>query len=169
LVEKPVTRRLVQGATAALALLLGLAALPAPTLEGRWKLVEQRYGSSGANLISIEAPPRLEFTVSGGRLIGRIWAANDRSKSFDWPALQTEHGQRRIEIRQVSIQPGNNLARAVYRVPPSSPDGDVLEITEEYRLAEGGSVLLGTVTITALVKENPAGSYTLQRRFEREP
>jgi len=54
-------------------------------------------------------------------------------------------------------------------VPPSSPDGDVLEITEEYRLAEGGSVLLGTVTITALVKENPAGSYTLQRRFEREP
>jgi hypothetical protein len=149
--------------------LLCLAALPVPTLEGRWKLVEQRYGSSGANLITIETPLRLEFTVSGGRLIGRIWAANDRSKALDWPALQTEHGPHPIEIRQVSIQPSINLARAVYRVPPSSPDGDVLEITEEYRLAEGGSVLLGSVTITALAKEKPAGSYTLQRRFEREP
>jgi hypothetical protein len=152
-----------------LALLLGLAALPAPTLEGRWKLVEQRYGSSGANLISIEAPLRLEFTVSGGRLVGRIWASGDRSKAQSWPTLQTEHGPHPIEIRQVSIQPGNNLARAVYRVPPSSPDGDVLEVTEEYRLAEEGAVLLGTVTITALAKEKPAGSYKLQRRFEREP
>jgi hypothetical protein len=152
-----------------LALLLGLAALPAPTLEGRWKLVEQRYGSSGANLISIEAPLRLEFTVSGGRLVGRIWAAEDRSKPLPWPALLTDHGRHPIEIREVSIQPGSNLARAVYRVQPGSPDGDVLEVTEEYRLAEGGTVLLGTVTVTAFEKENPAGSYKLHRRFVREP
>ncbi|MCI0656963.1 MAG: hypothetical protein L0170_07825, partial [Acidobacteria bacterium] len=148
-------RNALRGATAALSVLLCLAALPAPTLEGRWKLVEQRYGSGSANLISIEAPLRLEFTVSGGRLIGRIWAAADRSKALGWPALLTEHGPRPIEVRQVSIQAGSNLARAVYRLLPSSPDGDVLEIAEEYRMAEGGTALAGTVTVTALGKGHP--------------
>ncbi|MCI0566652.1 MAG: hypothetical protein L0Z52_00495 [Acidobacteria bacterium] len=159
----------LRGATAALTALLCLSALPPPTLEGRWKLVEQRYGSGSANLVSIEAPLHLEFTVSGGRLIGRIWAAEDRSKALGWPALFTEHGPRPIEVRQVSIQAGSNLARAVYRVAPASADGDVLEIAEEYRMAEGGTVLSGTVTVTALGKCNPVGSYTLHRRFEREP
>jgi len=164
-----VTRSDYQGALAALSLLLCLAALSVPTLEGRWKLVEQRYGSGSANLVSIEAPLRLEFSVSGGRLIGRVWAAGDRSKALGWPALLTDHGPHPIEIREVSIQPGSNLARAVYRVQPSSPDADALEITEEYRMVEGGTVLLGTVTVTALEKENPAGSYRLHRRFVREP
>jgi hypothetical protein len=157
------------GATAALIALLCLSALPATTLEGRWKLVEQRYGSGNANLASIEAPLRLEFSVSGGRLVGRIWIAEDRSKALAWPALLTEHGPHPIEIRQVSIQAGSNLARAVYRVQPSSAGGDVLEITEEYRMVEGGSALLGTVTVTAFAKDIAAGSYTLHRKFEREP
>jgi hypothetical protein len=157
------------GAIAALSVVLCLAALPAPTLQGIWKLVEQRYGSGSANLISIEAPLRLEFSVSGGRLVGRIWVAEDRSKALPWPALLTDHGPHPIEVREVSIQPGSNLARTVYRVQPSSPDADALEITEEYRMVEGGTVLLGTVTVTALKKENPAGSYRVHRRFVREP
>ena len=154
---------------AALVLVFCLAALPAPTLQGRWKLVEQHYGSGGANLITIEAPLRLEFSVSAGQMVGRIWAAEDRSKALAWPALLTEHGTHPIEIRQISIQPGNNLARAAYRVPPASPGGDVLEVVEEYRMVDGGMVLLGTVTVTALANDFPAGSYTLHRRFAREP
>ena len=162
-------RSVLHGATAALTILFCLAASPAPTLEGRWNLVEQRYGSGSANLVSIEAPLRLEFSVSGGRLVGRVWPAEQRSKALSWPALLTEHGPHPIEIRQVNIQAGANLARAVYRVQPSAPGGDVLEIVEEYRIAGGGTELLGTVTVTALADGQPAGSYTLQRRFEREP
>lgn len=156
-------------AAATLGMLLCLAALPAPSLEGRWKLVEQRYGSGSANLVSIEAPLRLEFFVSGGRLAGRIWMAEERSKALAWPAFPTEHGPHPIEIRQLSIQPLNNLARAVYRIAPASADGDVLEIAEEYRMAEGGAVLLGTVTVTAFEKDIATGSYTLNRKFERVP
>ena len=149
--------------------LLGLAAVPSPTLVGKWKLVEQRYGSGNANLVSFEAFVRLEFFVSEGRLVGRIWAGEDPAKALVWPALLTEHGPHPVDVRQITIDPGANLARAVYRPRPSSPDGEALEIVEEYRVADGGSVLLGTVTIKSLGPGEAAGSYILRRRFEREP
>lgn len=154
---------------AALTGLLCLAATPTPTLVGSWKLIEQSYGSGNANLASGEAPVRLEFFASGGRLVGRIWAGEDRSKAVPWPAFLTEHGPRPVEIREVSIDAGTNLARAVYRPRPSSPDSDVLEIVEEYRVAEEGATLLGTVTIKSLGRGEAAGSYVLKRRFERAP
>jgi len=154
---------------AALTALVCLASMPAPTLVGSWKLVEQSYGSGNANLASVEAPVRLEFLASGGRLIGRVWAGEDRTKAVAWPALLTEHGPRPIDIRQISIDAGTNVARAVYRSRPSSPESDVLEIVEEYRVADEGATLLGTVTITALDRGKAAGSYVLKRRFERWP
>ena len=158
-----------RGAVAALTALLCLAAVPVPTLEGRWKLVEQRYGSGNANLASIEAPVRLEFLASEGRLVGRIWAGEDRTRVLAWPALLTEHGPHPVEVRRITIDPRNNLARAVYRPRPSSPDGEALEIVEEYRVAEGGAELLGTVTVRSLGAEGAAASYVLKRRFEKAP
>jgi hypothetical protein len=157
---------------AALAILTGvflLAAAPARTLEGRWKLVEQRFGSGNANLAPIEAPVRLEFYLSYGRLAGRIWAGEDTSKALSWPAMLTEHGPHPVDIRQIAIDPASNLARAVYRPHPSSPDGEVLEIVEEYRVVEGGSILQGSVTIRSLGPGDSTGSYLLVRRFTREP
>ena len=159
----------IRGAVAALVAFFCLAAVPVPTLEGRWKLVEQRYGSGNANLASVEAPVRLEFFVSGGRLVGRIWAGEDRTRALDWPALLTEHGPHPVDVRQITIDPASNRARAVYRPRPSSPTGEPLEIVEEYRVADGGSVLLGTVTNKSLGPGEAAGSYILRRRFEREP
>jgi hypothetical protein len=155
----------------ALAILTGaflLAAAPAPTLEGRWKLVEQRYGSGNANLAAIEAPVRLEFFLANGRLAGRIWSGEDPTKALSWPAMPTEHGPHPVDIRQIAIDPATNLARAVYRPHPSSPEGELLEIVEEYRVVEGGSILQGSVTIRSLGPGKSSGSYVLQRRFERE-
>jgi hypothetical protein len=163
------TLRVLRRAAMALAAFLCMAAVPASSLEGRWKLVEQRYGSGELNLASIEAPARLEFFVSGGRLAARIWAGEDRSSALPWPALLTEHGAHPLEIRQLSIDPASNQARAVYRPRPATPNAEVVEIIEEYRLAEGGGALLGTVTVSSLGPGGPAGSYVLKRRFVREP
>jgi len=149
--------------------LLALAALPAPTLEGRWKLIEQRYGSGQSHLIAIDPPLRLEFFVAGGKLTARVWPALDRPQPLAWPAFLSEHAAHPIEIKQVAIRPGDNLARALYRLKPAAPESDEIEILEEYRLAEEGGVLVGTVTVTAHGKTGPAGSYVLQRRFVREP
>jgi hypothetical protein len=45
----------------------------------------------------------------------------------------------------------------------------VLEVVEEYRVAEGGRYLEGSVRV-AFVRDGEArGSYVLHRRFEREP
>ncbi|HEV8337397.1 MAG TPA: hypothetical protein VGR67_13355 [Candidatus Polarisedimenticolia bacterium] len=161
------TSRKLRGALAAGALLC-LAGLPIPTVAGRWKLAEQVYGSGKANLATAEAPVRLEFFVSGGRLTGRIWAGNDAASALPWPALLTEHGPRPLEIRQMVIAPENDRVRAVCRTRAASPDEEVYEIIEEYRLSEAGAVLLGTVTIRAVGPDGSGGSYELHRRFERE-
>ena len=158
-----------QHAIVALAALLLLAAYPSPSLEGRWKLVEQRYGSGQAGRVIIDPPVRLEFFVSGGKLAARIWPALSSSHPMEWPAYLSEHAAHRVEVRQVLIHPGENIARAVYRVKPASSDGDEVEIREEYRLAEEGGALVGTVRVTAIGKEGTAGTYVLQRRFVREP
>jgi hypothetical protein len=162
------TRPLARVVLAALLALPLLAAQPSTTLEGKWRLVEQRFGSGKTNFASLEAPVRLEFYVSGAGLAARLWAAKDSSQGQSWPAMLGEH-PRRLDFRQVTIQPAGNLARAVYRIPPASPEGDVVEVTEEYRVVEGGGVLAGTVTVGVIGKEGPQGSYVLQRRFEREP
>jgi hypothetical protein len=164
-----VSFRTMRAGVAAAGLLLCLAGFPIPTVAGRWRLAEQVYGSGQANLVSVEAPVRLEFSVSGGRLTGRIWTGNDASSALPWPALLTEHGPRPLEIRQIVIAPGNDRVKAVCRTRSASPDEEVYEIAEEYRLSEAGAILLGTVTIRAVAPDGSGGSYVLHRRFEREP
>ena len=160
--------RTIRAGVAAAGLLLCLAGLPIPTVAGRWKLAEQVYGSGKANLAAMGAPVRLEFLVSGGRLTGRIWAGDDASSALPWPALLTEHGPRPLEIRQIVIAPGSDRVTAVCRTKSGSPDEEVYEVAEEYRLSEAGAVLLGTVTIRAVGPDGSGGSYVLHRRFERE-
>jgi hypothetical protein len=153
---------------ALLAALLCFAATPSSTLVGRWTLIDQRYGSGGANLVAPATPVRLEFLVSEGRLVGRVWTGGERSKVFPWPSFPAEGGPRSVDIRDINIDAVAGRARAVYRTAPSTPDGDVLEIVEEYRVAESGSVLLGTVTVGRVGPRGLSGSYVLHRRFERE-
>ena len=150
---------------AALTMLSTLAAMPVGTLEGRWKLVEQRRGERTANTAPSEKPVRLEFANAGGRLHGRIWAGDDTNASQPWPAMMADHGPVRIELKDLSIDGRTQRARASYIVKPSGTGGETLEVVEAYALSEDGRSLAGTVTITDSASR---GSYTLHRRFERE-
>jgi hypothetical protein len=156
---------------AALAILLGLlgiSPLPAATLEGRWKLVEQSAGSGGANVASPEAPLRLEFRLSGSSPAGRIWTAEEKPRPFPWPSFSMGSGSAPVEIEQLIFAPAGDSARTVYRV--KMPGGDsVLRVEEEYRLSDGGRALAGTVSVTSLEEGAARGTYRIHRRFEREP
>src|SRR2546426_319506 len=108
--------RLAQRSAATLlAILLGIPALQAATLEGRWKLVEERAGSGRANRVSPEAPLRLEFFLAGAALEGRVWTAENPSRAFPWPSFGTDRGPLPIQIESRSIAPAGDAARAVYR------------------------------------------------------
>ena len=150
---------------AALGVLFTLAAMPVGTLEGRWKLVEQRRGEKTANSASTENPVRLEFSILGGKLQGRIWAGHDTNASQPWPAMMTDHGPVRVELKDLSIDARTQRARASYVVKPSGTGGETLEVVEAYALSDDGRSLAGTVTVTDSASR---GSYTLHRRFERE-
>ena len=150
---------------AALGALFSLAAVPVGTLEGRWKLVEQRRGERTANSASTENPVRLEFSILGGKLEGRIWAGDDRSASHPWPAMMTDRGPVRVELKDLSIDPRTQRARASYVVKPSGTGGETLEVVESYALSDDGRSLTGTVRVT---DSTSRGTYTLHRRFERE-
>lgn len=150
---------------AALAALFSLAAVPVGTLQGQWKLVEQRRGEKTANNASTENPVRLEFLVLGGKLQGRIWAGDDRNASLPWPAMMADSGPVRVELKELSIDPRTQRARTSYVVKPSGTGGETLEIVEAYALADDGRYLTGTVTVTDVASR---GTYTLHRRFERE-
>jgi hypothetical protein len=149
--------------------LSGVSGLGAATIEGRWKLVEQSTGAGKANLVSADAPLRLEFRMTGASLAGRIWTAEKSPRPFPWPSFFSERNLLPVDAARVVISPGSDAARAVYRVRTSG-NGDLdLEVEEEYRLAEDGRALVGTVRITSLEGGKPSGSYLIHRRFEREP
>src|SRR5262245_51120509 len=152
---------------AALAALLSLAGAPAGTLEGRWKLVEQRRGAETLNTAPKEGPVRLEFAVAEGRLHGRIWSGDDRNGSHSWPAAMADHGPVRVEVKELLIDPRTQRARAAYVLKPGGAGGETLDIVEAYALADDGRSLTGTVTVSA-GEAGRRGSYTLYRRFERE-
>jgi hypothetical protein len=152
---------------AALVALASLAGMPAGTLEGRWKLVEQRRGAETLNTAPVDNPVRLEFTIAAGRLQARIWAGGDRDASQSWPAAMADHGPVRVEVKELLIDPRTQRARAAYVVKPSGTGGETFDIVEAYALADDGRSLTGTVTVSA-GDAGSRGSYTLHRRFERE-
>jgi hypothetical protein len=156
-------------AAALLLAALGSSGLQAATLEGRWRLVEERAGTGRANLAAPVAPLRLEFYPSGAALAGRIWTAEKPSRAFPWPSFRTEQGSLPIQLDERTVSPAGDRARALYRV--KAPDGGdaELQVEEEYRLTEGGDVLLGELRIAVREQGESRGSYTLRRRFEREP
>ena len=160
----PVLRRLLPLLAASAAVFI-LAAVPVGTLEGRWKLVEQRRGEQTANTAPSEKPVRLEFANAGGRLQGRIWAGDNTNASQLWPAMMADHGPVRVEIKELSIDARSQRARASYIVKPSGTGGETLEVIEAYALSDDGRSLTGTVIVTDTASR---GSYTLYRRFERE-
>jgi hypothetical protein len=157
-------------------LVIALAALCGPppavsagSLEGRWELVEQRYGKGAANQAPREEPVWLEFVQLGERLEASIWVGSSRSQAVAWPALAAEETQLPARVEELATGPLLDRVRAVYTVEPAEGEGTRLEVVESYRLGADGETLEGTVTVSFYRDEKPRGSYVLHRRFERRP
>ncbi len=137
----------------------------ADTLEGRWLLEKQSYGSGRSNQAQPDKPLLIEFYREGEGLAGRIWFGGRSGESVRWPSL----GQAPVRSEEVVVSPAEDRVRVRYRTE-SAPEAEVvLEVTEEYRVTDGGAALSGTVTVAVLRGGKPAGSYVLQRRFRKEP
>ncbi len=142
-----------------------VGALQAGPLEGRWLLESQSYGSGKANQAHVAKPLRMEFYRDGETLAGRIWFGGDHADALPWPSLVLAP----LRSEEVVISPAEDRVRARYRTVPADGGDVVLEITEEYRVTDGGTTLSGSVTVALLRGGKPAGSYVLERRFRREP
>ena len=150
------------------------AAWPAPalcagSLEGRWVLVEQHYGEGRSNLAPDDRPVKLEFSLEGNRLTGRVWAGDAEANAVPWPAAPVKGEPVPAQVRDYSSSPRLDRVRVEYSAEPAPGDGLVLEIVEEYRLVDEGKTLEGSVTVAFVRDGEPRGSYVLHRRFEREP
>jgi hypothetical protein len=154
--------------TVATILLLGVAVASAGTLEGRWLLVEQTYGSGRSNLVEEKEPLRLEFFREGDRLVGRAWFGDGSAGVMRWPSLLTGDAAA-VHVEEIVIAPREDRVRARYRTEPAPGEETALEIVEAYRVGDDGKTLTGTVTVSQTRAGETGGSYVLHRRFEREP
>jgi hypothetical protein len=145
-------------------------AVHAGTIDGRWRLVEQTYGSGGSNLMRSTSPVRLEFVRTASGFTGRVWAADDKSTGTPWPAVFSDGKAYGADLREIDVTASGDGVRAVYVVDLPDDPGVQLEITETYRVSsDDDSMMTGTVTIRMVRGGKQAGAYTLRRRFEREP
>ncbi len=144
-------------------------ALASGTIEGHWILVEQNYGKGKANFAPQDALVHLEFGVEGAGLTARVWEGENRAAAATWPAFDAGDGLLPLQIEERRIDRRSGTARAEYVVQPDPPDGVVLRIVEDYRVADKGASLIGTTTVFFLQGGEPRGSYVLHRRFERAP
>ena len=140
-------------------------------LEGRYRLVEQTYGGSLANLVENETPVTLTLVRSGVALDATLTAA-DSTARHPWPAFVTDAGALPVESLERRDDAASCGLHAKYRVRPS--DDLTLEIVEDYRCAGDGKALVGTYSVFFLARSpegtlSPRGSYVLHRRFERQP
>ena len=152
-----------------LLLLLGSADLGAASIEGRWRLTDQHYGSGASNLAPTERPLRLEFFRDASGLAGRIWPADPSAPPFPWPSFVAEGVPLPVLVEEMLVDPKLERIRIRYRVSPASSDGREILVAEEYHAVRGGRELEGSVKITALEGGKDRGSYVIHRRFEREP
>lgn len=164
----------------ALVLFLLAAALPAPgagpgggsarALDGSWRLIEQRYAGGAANLAFDEAPVRLQFATGKEGTTGLISAGEGAaSAALPWPAFPNDEGPLPVTVLDRSLDPAKSEVRAHYRVRPSPSDDLTLDVEERYAVSEDGRFLVGDMTVRFRQGEADRGSFTLHRRFEREP
>jgi hypothetical protein len=167
------TRRFSNLCAAGLITLL-LAASQSPaasagTIEGRWRLVEQTYGTDGSDLMRSATPVRLEFTRGASGTRGRVWTKDDEADGKPWPVLPLAATTARMRSSKVEVTPAADRVQASYSVVVPEDPELVLEIVEAYEIGDDDATLTGTVTVGVIRGGEPAGSYTLHRRFERQP
>lgn len=161
-------------------LFLLAVALPAPgaspaggsarVLDGTWRLVEQRYAGGAANLAFDEAPVRLQFATGKEGTTGLITAGEGAaSAALPWPAFSNDEGPLPLTVLERSLDAVKSEVRAHYRVRPSPSDELILDVEEKYAVSDDGRFLVGDLTVRFRQGEADRGSFTLHRRFEREP
>ena len=162
------SRAWTRGACASIIAFASAALALAGPIEGRFRLVEQRYERGDANLASQDLPVRVEFHREGGVLAGWIWAGDREEGALPWPAFAGDAGPVPVEGVEVRDDAAAGEVSARYRVGPAPGDDLVLEIVETYRLVESGGALEGTMTVRFTGGATNRGGFTLHRRFERE-
>jgi hypothetical protein len=162
------SRAWTRTACASIVVWAAVAIAAAGPIEGRFRLVEQRYERGDVNLASQDLPVRVEFHREGGVLSGRIWAGDREESALPWPAFAGDAGPVPVEAVVVRDDVAAGEVSARYRVGPSPGDDLVLEIVETYRLVESGGALEGTMTVRFTGGTMNRGGFTLHRRFERE-
>ena len=131
-----------------------------------------RGSSDGVVSVTIDADAgSYDYGVSfeGDGLTARVWEGESRAAAATWPAFDAGAGLLTLQIEERRIDRLSGTARAEYVVQPDPPDGVVLRIVEEYRVADKGASLIGTTTVFFQRGGEPRGSYVLHRRFERAP
>jgi hypothetical protein len=142
------------------ALLVALpgAGVSAATLEGTWVLETETYGAGGLDLARNKPELSLAFVRDGGTLAGRIRLAPDAAQER-WPIS----GGRELEL---GVAPTQDAVRAHY-LTPENDERFRLEVVEEYRVADDGALLVGTMRVTFLEAGSARGSFVLHRTFKR--
>ena len=148
----------------ALAALATIAASGPAGLEGRYRLVEQNYDGSRANLVENEPPLTLTLVRNGVALDATLTAGNSGER-HPWPAFVTDAGALAVEPLERHDDEASCALHAKYRVRPS--DDLTLEIVEDYRCADDGKALVGTYSVFFLAPLPRRRS--LPARFVRAP
>ena len=94
---------------------------PGGTIEGRWRLIEQSYGSGRSNLLGSEPPAFLELERRAGGWVGRVrFGSGSDAVTSDWPTLGDDH---EVVVRELVVERDGGesgsyvLSRRFQRVP----------------------------------------------------
>jgi hypothetical protein len=139
------------------------------TLEGHWRLVEVRYGSGEANLVGDDPPVHLEIAATPSGLTCELDGGASLAAPLPWPAFVGDSGPLPLSLKERAADLMSGTLTASYSVHPVEGEPLVLDIEERYRISDDGASLAGEMTVRFRDDGGDRGSYTLHRRFEREP
>jgi hypothetical protein len=97
-----------------------------------------------------------------------VWTKDD-DDGRPWPALPLAATTARMRSPKVEVTSAVDRVQASYTVVVPEDPELVLEIVESYEIGDDDATLTGTVTVGVIRGGEPAGGYTLHRRFERQP
>jgi hypothetical protein len=140
------------------------AGLADATLEGRWSLVEQRYGEGQHDFAREDGAITVVFSLERGALQGVVsW---DRGRGR-WPAYPTPDGPAPVTETSRTVSPDLSRVEARYRVPSREPGGTDLLVHERWRLTDADRAEV-RVEITFERRGEQRGSFAWRRVFVRE-
>lgn len=143
---------------------VGHAQPPEGTLEGHWRLVEQRYGEGQYNFVNQNENLRTEFRLESGELRGTVTWDGGRAA---WPAYPAPGGAAPSVVIERSATQDLRGATARYRVQ-SGADGETeLQVKERWELLSYDRARC-TVEIHFFRDGRSHGGFTWHRVYARE-